>query len=570
VEETSHAKSVREYRQKAVKDAFIHTWTGYKKYAYGHDEVKPNTNGTVDGFGGWGATLVDSMSTMFIMGLHDEFNDTIRAVAAIDYNSTLNFVPISVFETTIRHLGGLLSAYELSGNKVLLSKAEELGQVLMPAFNTPFDLPHHWWYLTSQMSRDNFGLIAEVGTVQLEFMTLSHYTGDPQYARKAQRITNYIENMGIKQNMHIPGLYPTTMDVQRGDFTNAISSFGGAGDSAFEYFLKQYLLVDGTVPQYKRMYIESMEGMRRYMLRQFPQSELLYLGPYDTVGRNPQLVMDHLTCFVPGMLAIGAKVFDREEDMMIAKGLLETCVFMYQSSETGLCPERWTYYDLETETFNGKTYNKSKPEIRRDRYLLFHPHATEEEIAANERKESEKDQIYAKPPPVGDLEGTLDNGMSTNKRPVLSKYGGRGGDLMYLLRPETVESLFVLYRITGDPKYQEYGWDIFQAIEKYCKTSTAFTSIRSVEFVPTKDEPIESNQLDSMESFFMAETLKYLYLLYSEDDVISLDKFVFNTEAHPFMRRPWTNDSAASIHYVDPVQQKVFSAENSGTTMDFR
>lgn len=128
-------------------------------------------------------------------------------------------------------------------------------------------------------------------------------------------------------------------------------------------------------------------------------------------------------------------MFDREEDMMIAKGLLETCVFMYQSSETGLCPERWTYYDLETETFNGKTYNKSKPEIRRDRYLLFHPHATEEEIAANERKESEKDQIYAKPPPVGDLEGTLDNGMSTNKRPVLSKYGGRGGDLMYLLRP---------------------------------------------------------------------------------------------------------------------------------------
>lgn len=139
------------------------------------------------------------------------------------------------------------------------------------------------------------------------------------------------------------------------------------------------------------------------------------------------------------MLAIGAKVFDREEDLMIAKGLLETCVYMYQSSETGLCPERWTYYALQTEIFNGKTYNKSKTEIRRDRYLLFHPHANEEEIAANEKTEAAKDQIYDTPPPgVDDTESVMNNGLNTNRRPPLPKWRG-GGDVMYLLRPGTNE-----------------------------------------------------------------------------------------------------------------------------------
>jgi mannosyl-oligosaccharide alpha-1,2-mannosidase len=198
------------------------------------------------------------------------------------------------------------------------------------------------------------------------------------------------------------------------------------------------------------------------------------------------------------MLAMGAQVFDRPEDLMIARGLLETCVYMYQSSATGLCPERWTYYELTTETFNGRTYNKTKQQIRRDQYLIFHPQAREEELAEHERLMAAKENMYGDPPPP--LEEDKINVLHPN-RPQRPIYRGGGGDVMYLLRPETVESIFILYRITGDPKYQEYGWDIFQAIEKYCKTSTAYTSIRTVEFVPSEDEDIESNQMDSMERY---------------------------------------------------------------------
>jgi len=100
----------------------------------------------------------------------------------------------------------------------------------------------------------------------------------------------------------------------------------------------------------------------------------------------------------------------------------------------------------------------------------------------------------------------------------------------YILRPETVESFYVLHWITGDPTYQEWGWDAFQAIEKYCGTPNGYSGIRDVTNTDVEHD-------DLQQSFFMAETLKYLYLLFSPKETLSLDKWVFNTEAHPM--RVW-------------------------------
>jgi hypothetical protein len=98
----------------------------------------------------------------------------------------------------------------------------------------------------------------------------------------------------------------------------------------------------------------------------------------------------------------------------------------------------------------------------------------------------------------------------------------------YLLRPETVESFFVLYHLTGDPVYREWGWEVFQAIERYCRTQAGYGSIRDVRRTNIMAPD------DKMESFFLAETLKYLYLLFDPETPIDmLHKHVFNTEAHP-------------------------------------
>ncbi|GFH14660.1 alpha-1,2-mannosidase, partial [Haematococcus lacustris] len=113
------------------------------------------------------------------------------------------------------------------------------------------------------------------------------------------------------------------------------------------------------------------------------------------------------------------------------------------------------------------------------------------------------------------------------------------------LRPEVVESLFYLYRATGDPVYREWGWNMFRAYEAFCKLpSGGYTVMERVDTVP----PVPG---DKMESFWLAETLKYFYLLFSEPDVIPLDQFVFNTEAHPLPR--W--GSPADTRILDLLQQ---------------
>ncbi|KAL1915943.1 uncharacterized protein VTP21DRAFT_6331 [Calcarisporiella thermophila] len=138
----------------------MHAWNGYKKYAYGHDELRPLSKRATDRFGGWACTLVDSLDTLFIMGMQAEFDRAVDVVKNLDF-SRVNVLPgdekgvkqVSVFETVIRHLGGLLSAYEMSGNKILLAKAEELGNFLLNAFHPKTGLPHRALVVATQVPR---------------------------------------------------------------------------------------------------------------------------------------------------------------------------------------------------------------------------------------------------------------------------------------------------------------------------------------------------------------------------------------------------------------------------------
>jgi mannosyl-oligosaccharide alpha-1,2-mannosidase len=100
-------------------------------------------------------------------------------------------------------------------------------------------------------------------------------------------------------------------------------------------------------------------------------------------------------------------------------------------------------------------------------------------------------------------------------------------DARYILRPETVESLFIAFRLTGNQRYRRRGWEIFQSIETHCRVNTGgYASVINVDELPARKE-------DRMESFFMSETLKYLYLLFTDSDVLPLNEYVFSTEAHP-------------------------------------
>jgi mannosyl-oligosaccharide alpha-1,2-mannosidase len=148
IHETIADKRKRVARLQEVKDAFLHSWKGYKQEAWGKDELRPIEGGFKTPFCGWAATMVDSLDTLWIMGLREEFEISLVELRNVDFTNTEGCV-INLFETTIRHLGGLLAAFDISGGRytILVEKAVELAEVLITAFDTPNRMPspHYLW-----------------------------------------------------------------------------------------------------------------------------------------------------------------------------------------------------------------------------------------------------------------------------------------------------------------------------------------------------------------------------------------------------------------------------------------
>ncbi|XP_006878467.1 PREDICTED: LOW QUALITY PROTEIN: mannosidase, alpha, class 1B, member 1 [Chrysochloris asiatica] len=454
---TQQASAPLNKRQKAVVDAFLHAWKGYRKYAWGHDELRPVSRSFVEWFG-LGLTLVDALDTMWILGLTKEFEEARKWVS-----QKLQFqkdVDVNLFESTIRILGGLLSTYHLTGDSLFLEKAKDFGNRLLPAFRTPSKIPFSYVNIGTGSAHPprwtSDSTVAEVTSIQLEFRELSRLTGDMHFQDAVQEVTQRVHSLSGKKD----GLVPMFINTHSGHFTHlGVYTLGARADSYYEYLLKQWIQGGKKEPQLLEDYVEAIEGVKRHLLRHSEPSKLTFIG--ELAHGRFSAKMDHLVCFLPGTLALGAHHGLPAEHMDLAKTLMETCYQMNRQMQTGLSPE--------IAHFN---------------------------VVAQDGHQD----VEVKP-----------------------------ADRHNLLRPETVESLFYLHRCTGDSKYQDWGWEILQSFNTYTRVPTGgYSSINNVQD-PKRPEP-----RDKMESFFLGETLKYLYLLFSDDtNLLSLDTYVFNTEAHP-------------------------------------
>uniref|UniRef100_A0A667XHV4 alpha-1,2-Mannosidase n=1 Tax=Myripristis murdjan TaxID=586833 RepID=A0A667XHV4_9TELE len=441
----------------AVREAFRHAWKGYKDFAWGHDELRPISKSYGEWFG-LGLTLIDALDTMWILGLKSEFEEA-KAWVATELSFNKN-VDVNLFESTIRILGGLLSTYHLTGDTLFLDKAKDIGSRLMPAFKTPSKIPFSDVNIgkgTAHPPRwTSDSTVAEVTSIQLEFRELSRLTEDTQYK----------VSLVPKMHMRLDGLVPMFINTNNGQFTHqGIYTLGARADSYYEYLLKQWIQGGKKEDQFLEDYVQAIEGVKRNLLQKSSPNGLTFVGELSHGQFSPK--MDHLVCFLPGTLALGAHNGLPADHMDLAKQLMETCYQMYVQMETGLSPE----------------------------IVHFNMH-------------------------------------QGSTRDIDVKLADRHN----LLRPETVESLFYLYRFTKDKKYRDWGWEILQNFNKYTKVSSGgYTSINNVR------DPDYPSPRDKMESFFLGETLKYLYLLFSDDtNLISLDQYVFNTEAHPLPIWPAT------------------------------
>ncbi|KZF21714.1 glycoside hydrolase family 47 protein [Xylona heveae TC161] len=499
-------------RRRVVRNTFDRGWHGYKKYAWKSDEVGPITGEYRNPFGGWAATLVDALDTLWIMDRHEEFEEAVHVVSGINFTTTTQ-PTLNVFETTIRYIGGMLGAYDVSDGQypVLLDKAKELGDFLYRAFDTPNRMPISRWdwqsyaWGTKQVAPSAM-LIAEIGSLTLEFTRLSQLTGDPKYFDAVQRISNELEKSQDKTQL--PGLWPVIVNAENLTFNlPGIYTIGGMVDSLYEYFPKEHMLLGGVTNQYRKLYENAVDAMKKYLFFK-PMTptgaDILFSGDvwYNKKGTlNIDPRGQHLSCFAGGMVAVGAQLFDRPQDLPTARKLVEGCTWAYHSQPSGLMPEVFHMVHCEADD----------------------PCEWDIEKWHNEVLKSQK---YS-----GDITREGVNRLTVAER--LSPGFTKIEDRTYKLRPEAIESVFILYRITGDKSLQEIAWRMFTAIEDATKTHFANAGIHDV-------TRADSPKMDRMESFWFAETLKYFYLIFSEPNLISLDDYVLNTEAHPF-KRPKAN-----------------------------
>ncbi|KAG6026111.1 hypothetical protein E4U41_001351 [Claviceps citrina] len=480
--------TARAARKEAVRAAFVKSWNAYKQHAWGQDELMPLSGKGKTSFSGWSAQLVDALDSLWIMGLKDDFYQAVGAVAKIDWSkhegSTVN-----VFEVTIRYLGGLLSAYDLSQEKVLLAKAVELGDALYMAFDTPNRLPTHWLSYEKARAGETTGDVsisgAASGSLCVEFTRLSQITGNAKYYDATERVKRFFYNH--QNHTRAPGLWPWDLNFRTGKIQDGFFTFGAGADSQYEYLPKMYALLGGLDAEYAEMTTTALDAGRDVLLFKpmTPKDEdILMAGNMDVSAaqRDAEASMQHLACFVGGMYALAGKLMGRNDYVDLAARLTAGCVWAYDSFETNIMPESSSLHKCE----------------RMDAPCPYN------------------DALFKDV--VGGGGTALPGGFL------------RAGDTRYMLRPEAIESVFYMWRVTGNETWREAAWRMWEGIVRETETELAFATIADA----TRRG---SRKQDVMETFWLAETTKYFYLTFEDEDVLSLDEWVFNTEAHP-VRRP--------------------------------
>lgn len=424
-----------------VRAEFLHAWNGYKKFAWGHDDLKPLSKTHHD----WYAepllmTPVDSLDTMIMMGFKEEARKTREHIV-----KNLSFdkdIYVQNFEITIRLLGGLLSGYQMTGDMRLLALAEDLGNRLLPVFESPTGLPYRYVNLRTGKVRGEKTNPAEAGTLLVEFGTLAKLTGRQIFYDKAKRAL--VETFKRRSKI---GLVGTWINIETGEWTDKDSHISGAIDSYYEYLLKCWLLFDDA--DCRRMWVESMVAIDRHLAdeivrdpRQPAHSELWYGHADMNSGKRTATTYGALDAFFPAVLALSKRI-DR------AGRLQESSFKMWQLH--GIEPEEVDYKQMKV--------------------------------------------VHAG----------------------------------YPLRPEIVESTYYLYHYTKDPRYLAMGRTLWRDFVKHCRTEVGYAALKSV---------LTKEKSDSMQSFLLAETFKYFYLLFAPPTTLEFSKVIFNTEAHP-MRKTW-------------------------------
>lgn len=442
----------RKCRDKSL-EMFHHAYDSYMANAYPADElmplscrgrvrgVSPGRGDVDDALGSYSLTLIDTLDTLAVIGEIDEFSSAIQRVIK-DVRLDADLV-ISVFETSIRVLGGLLGAHFAADwlknqgdqrlawyNGELVSLAEEVGMRLLPAFDTSTGIPYPRINLRHGLDKglrlQDVTCTACAGTHLLEFAALSRLTGNHTYEMKARNAMEAIWNYRESKN----DLVGTTINVHSGQWNRKDSGVGAGIDSYYEYCLKAYVLLGDQT--YLRRFSKHYDAVKRFVS----------LGPMlvdvnMNTQRTTKTFMDSLLAFWPGLQVLWGDL------------------------DPAIATHEMLYYVTHRHKFI--------PEAFTTDFRVHWAH--------------------------------------------------------HLLRPEFIESTYFLYKATGDPYYLDVGKSIMDSLERYARVQCGYAALKDV---------TTGGHEDRMDSFVLAETFKYLYLMYAEEEdiLLPINEFIFTTEAH--------------------------------------
>jgi mannosyl-oligosaccharide alpha-1,2-mannosidase len=402
----------------------------------------------------------------------------IAHIATINWSSTPSTV--SLFETTIRYLGGMLSGYDLltgplstlasnaTNVAALLTQATNLANNLSYAFDTPTGIPYNNLDFANHSTDGGNNGLATVGTLILEWTRLADLTGNTTYASLVSRAESYLLKPSPASSEPFPGLLGMDISPVTGEFQDAVGGWIGGADSFYEYLIKMYIYDPARYGALKDRWIVAADSTIQY-LTSHPSSrpDLTFVASFD--GPTIQKKSQHLACFDGGNFILAGQVLGVEKYVKYGLQLVAGCHETYTRTKTRIGPEQFGWDEANVPANQSGFYNAS------GFYIL---------------------------------------------------------DTGYQLRPEVIESYYYAYRATGDTKYQDWAWDAFVAINATTRVGSGYSSIQDVDAVGG------GGFTDFQESFWFAEVLKYSYLIQSEDAEWQvgkggLDMWVYNTEAHP-------------------------------------
>lgn len=493
-----------------VREAMKYTYWKYREQAWGSDQVLP-VSGGASSSNGWGAFIVDSVTTLVLMGLWDELALSVEHIVKVDFTKTDHLV--DPYETTIRSLGGLVSLVDLydagvipndvvprEARDTILQQAVTLANALGPAYDTSTGLP--WPRVdfaqskgvaeprgeSSQYAKHDNPIVepAHIGSSILENRVLTRLTGDPVYARNSTLA--WAPLVWSKWTRKYSGMIDGPIDIATGVPIGRQRHWDAGHNSYYEYLMKITLLAPPSDPylaRYKEKFSRATGTVREHYASRSASAPNHTMQHLFLARDNDQWFINkqsHLACSAPGTLLLSSKAYDQENIYAFSLALLEACRHTYDSTPSKIGPEAWSWI----------------PKYGYD-YPIYSPKTSREKG-----------------------EWRMSGFWSTDAR-----YRGRS---------EYVESLFYAHRITGEARFREWAWDAFQAMDKHCKAPYGYAQLADVYKVEPGQWSGEGKGrwIDMQESYWAAETLKYMWLTFSDANVASLDRWVFSTGGHPF------------------------------------